>query len=233
MRQATVSKSWRPLNTRWVCNPNLSFIPVYTKTKGSNRRSPIHGGQKLQTYIRVSKVWHSGLRYAWVSSRSFDPGIWFQNLKLLGNSELTSHVAMSVLLSGAQSYTYVSPKQASLMGTTLPHLSQPFSTPLFVQSMHLTASSPVFIPCNQYRCSHTVDHSGLLTPTYDNLFKILPSNVTLTQTNTGVIAYRAGEQRFPLPLEDLITTLNCKVYGSQMPIFDTYTSRLSSVGLCH
>jgi hypothetical protein len=182
---------------------------------------------------KVANTWHSGPRHVWVSSHSFDPGIWFRKLKLLGNSELTSHVAMSVLLSGAQSYTYVSPKQANLMGTTLLSPSQLFTTPVCVRSMHLTASSPVFIPRSQHHCSRMVKRFGLPIPTFDNLSEILLSNAALTQISTVATACEAEELRLPLLLEDPTTISSCKAYGSQMPIFDTFTFHSSSVGLCH
>ena len=181
---------------------------------------------------KVLSTWHSGPQHAWVSSPSFDPGTWFRKLKLLGNLELTSHVAMSVLLSGAQSYTFVSPKQVNLMGTTSPYLSLSSPTPTFVRSMRLTASSPVFTPRSQSPYSRTEDPFGLLIPTSDNLSEILLSNAALTRMTTVATAYEAGELRLPLPLEDPTTILSCRAYGSLMPIFDTCTFPSSSVGLC-
>ena len=118
----------------------------------------------------------------------------------------------------AQSYTYVSPKLANLMGTTSPYPSQSCATPVSVRLMHLTASSPVFTPRSQYLCSRTEDPFGSPTLTCDNLFANSRNVVTLTQTNMDATVYEAEEQLLPLLLEDPTTISSCRVYGSPMPI---------------
>ena len=181
---------------------------------------------------KASNTWPSGPQSAWVSSLSFDPGTWFRSLKLLGNVELTSHVAMSVLLSGAQSYTFVSPKLANLMEMTSPYLSLSSSTPSSARLMLLKASSPVFTPLLQNHCSHMGDHYGSHIPTFANLSAGLQKSATLNQTIMVVTAYGAGELLLPLPLEDQTTTSSFKACGSQMPISGTFISPLSSAGTC-
>jgi hypothetical protein len=74
---------------------------------------------------------------------------------------------------------------------------------------------------------------GLPIPTSDDLSEILLSDVTSTQITMVATACEVEELRLPLPLEDPTTISSCKAYGSLMPIFDTFTFHLSSVGLCH
>jgi hypothetical protein len=87
-------------------------------------------------------TWPAGLPFVWVSSPSFDPETWFLNLKENGNPVPTSRIAMSILLSGVQSFQSASPKLRNLMAPLSKYPSHISQDPLSVLSSPSTASSP-------------------------------------------------------------------------------------------
>ena len=178
----------------------------------------------------ISSSWPAGPLSAWVSSPSFDPGIWFRSLKVLGNPAPTSRVAMSVLLSGVPSFTSVSPKQASLMGRLSPFPSQSFLEPVIVPSLPLNASLPSFKPLTHrpYFRSDTLHGSRIVTSEF--LSAISPKNVASTRANMVATAPAVVVPRLRPPWEALPSTSSFKVYGSPMPTFVTSTCPLTKGG---
>lgn len=139
-----------------------------------------------------SSTWHSGRRCVWVSSASFDPGTWFRSLKDLGNQALTSHVAMSVLLSGVRSYTFVSRKQANSM--VLPSKSpfRTFQARTSAPSQPSAVCSLASLQTPLLHSSHTELESGLLIPSSETSSELSLTSVTSTLMTTDATAPVVG-----------------------------------------
>lgn len=153
----------------------------------------------------------------WASSPSFVPETWFRNLKTLGNPAPTSHVAMSVLLNGVQSYSSASPKLASSMAL---RSKSPFRTSLVqssAQSLPSSVSSPVSSATLTHRCSHMDTIPGSLTPTSPTSSALWHPGVGSTHQTMDVTAPGVVEPRLLRPPAASITTSSFKDCGNLMP----------------
>ena len=167
---------------------------------------------------------------AWVSSPSFDPVTWFLSLKDLGNLVPTSRMAMSILLSGVQSFRSASPKLRNSMAPPSKSQSLTSQTPSSAPSSPLGVSTP--LPPS--RCHNP---SSPLPPT--NGSRIMTSEVLSgrwrrrrgsTQTSTGATVPEAGERPLPRRQAPQPSKLRRKGCGSLRRTSATSVRPSKSVG---
>ena len=216
----------------WVSPPSRPWRDAYKEfdatcallkaspTSPSSYSSP----SVLTSTTKAPKISPSGPPSVLVSSPSYDPEIWFRNLKALGNPAPTSHVATSVLLSGVQSFASVLPKRVSSMVLQSKSPSPTSLAPSFAPFPPSAASLSSLLPNSPLPSSLTPKKRGSRTRNYSRSSKPSHRNAASTPKNLVATAAAAVAQRSRPPLAGLTTTSSSKDCGSRMPSCATFTS---------